>query len=191
MTRTRLTAAERQEQIVEAALKAFAQGGYAGTSTDEVARLSGVSQPYVIRIFGSKQKLFLATVRHAGRRIEAKWRAAAEREPTLASLGNAYDDLLADRDLLVVLLHGFAASHDPTVGDAVRSCFGGLFETVRELTGASAEEARDFFAMGMLITVLGAMRALGPDAVPPQPWMTTLIGTFPGADDKPVGHGHQ
>jgi AcrR family transcriptional regulator len=178
VTRSRLTASQRQEQIVSAALIAFAQGGYAGTSTDQVARLSGVSQPYVIRIFGSKQELFLATVRYAGERIEAKWRAAADLEPTLESLGDAYKDLLAERELLVVLLHGFAASEDPVVGDEVRACFGSLYETVRDLTGATPEEARQFFAMGMLITVLGAMRVFGPDPVTPQPWMTSLIETF-------------
>ncbi|WP_436520079.1 TetR/AcrR family transcriptional regulator [Actinoplanes sp. HUAS TT8] len=182
MTRSRLTASERQEQIIQAALTAFAQGGYAGTSTDQVARLSGISQPYVIRIFGSKQELFLATMRHAGQRVEAKWRAAAAVDPTLAGLGSAYTDLLAERELLVVLLHGFAAAEDPAVGDAIRTCYGSLYETVRTLTGATPEEARDFFAMGMLITVLGAMRVLGPDAVPPQPWMTSLLSTFP--EDK-------
>ncbi|BCY07794.1 TetR/AcrR family transcriptional regulator [Actinoplanes sp. L3-i22] len=186
MTRTRLTASERQDQIVQAALTAFAQGGYAGTTTDQVARLSGVSQPYVIRIFGTKQELFLATVRLAGRRIEAVWRAAADREPTLDSLGHAYKELLAERELLAVLLHGFAASEEPVVGDAVRACYGNLYQTVRDLTGASPEEARDFFAMGMLITVLGAMRVLGPDPVPTQPWMTSLISTFPGHDEKPA-----
>ncbi|GIF07823.1 TetR/AcrR family transcriptional regulator [Actinoplanes siamensis] len=187
MTRSRLTASERQEQIVQAALTAFAQGGYAGTSTDQVARLSGVSQPYVIRIFGSKQELFLATLRFASKRIEATWRAAAEREPTLAGLGGAYEDLLAERELLVVLLHGFAASEDPAVGDAVRASYGSLYDTVRELTGATAEEARDFFAMGMLITVLGAMRVIGPDPVPRQPWMTSLTDTFD--DHQPVNGG--
>ncbi|WIM99009.1 TetR/AcrR family transcriptional regulator [Actinoplanes oblitus] len=188
MTRSRLTASERQEQIVHAALQAFAQGGYIGTSTDQVARLSGVSQPYVIRIFGSKQELFLATVRYAGRRIEATWRAAAEREPTLASLGSAYQDLLAERELLVVLLHGFSAAEEPVVGDAVRACYGSLYQTVRDLTGCSPEDARDFFAMGMLITVLGAMRVLGPDSVAPQPWMTSLLSTFHDQTDPPAEH---
>ncbi|KUL40221.1 TetR/AcrR family transcriptional regulator [Actinoplanes awajinensis] len=184
MTRTRLTASERQEQIVAAAITAFAQGGYAGTSTDQVARLAGVSQPYVIRIFGSKQELFLATVRQASLRIEALWRAAAEHEPTLAGLGHAYHELLAERDLLTVLLHGFAAGgDDPVLGDAVRACFGSQYDLVRELTGASAEETRDFFAMGMLLTVLGAMRVVGPDAVAQQSWMVDLLSTLPAEDD--------
>src|SRR6185436_13282309 len=98
MTRTRLTAAERHEQLVTAAVTAFSHGGYAGTTTDQVARLPGVSQPYVIRIFRTKQELFLAAVNRAGDRIEAKFRAAASREPSLASLGQAYDELLAERE---------------------------------------------------------------------------------------------
>ncbi|GIE78074.1 TetR family transcriptional regulator [Actinoplanes philippinensis] len=179
MVRTRLTAQERHAQLVAAAVTAFAQGGYAGTTTDQVARLAGVSQPYVIRIFGSKQELFLATVRHAGERVQQIWRDAAAVDPTLSGLGKAYKQLLAERDLLVVLLHGFAAAADPGLGDAVRQCYGEQFTLVRELTGASAEETRDFFANGMLITVLGAMRVLGPDAVPPQPWMADLLDTLP------------
>jgi AcrR family transcriptional regulator len=181
MVRTRLTAQERHAQILEAAVTAFAQGGYAGTTTDQVARIAGVSQPYVIRLFGSKRELFLATMRHAGGRVQDTWRAAAEQDPTLPGLGAAFKDLLVDRDLLVVLLHGFAAAADPALGDTVRQCYGDLFTLARELTGASAEEARDFFAGGMLITVLGAMRVLGPDPVPSQPWMTDLLGTLPYA----------
>ena len=178
MTRTRLTAEERQGQLVTAAVTAFSLGGYAGTTTDQVARLAGVSQPYVIRIFRTKQELFLAAVLRAGDRIEETFRAAAAQEPTLPSLGNAYEYLLGERELITLLLHGFTASADPAIGEPVRACFGRLYETVRELTGATAEEARDFFAHGMLLTCLGAMRVLGPDPVPPQPWMTDLITTF-------------
>src|SRR5436189_3694475 len=98
-TRTRLTAEERHEQLVSAAVTAFSLGGYAGTTTDQVARLAGVSQPYVIRIFRTKQELFIAAVNRAAERIEAKFREAAATEPTLAGLGEAYDDLLAEREL--------------------------------------------------------------------------------------------
>ncbi|GGQ59549.1 TetR/AcrR family transcriptional regulator [Couchioplanes azureus] len=176
MARTRLTAEQRQEQLLRAALTAFSTGGYAGTTTDQVARLAGVSQPYVIRIFGTKQQLFLATVRRAGDRIEQRFRQAAAEDPTLASLGAAYDDLLAERELITVLLHGFTASADPAIGPVVRDCFGRIYRTVRELTGAGEEEARGFLAMGMLLTCLGAMRVVGPDAVPREPWMTELLG---------------
>jgi AcrR family transcriptional regulator len=178
MTRTRLTAAERSEQLIDAAITAFSLGGYAGTTTDQVARLAGVSQPYVIRIFHTKQELFIAAVRRACDSIDAIWRTAAEREPTLASLGEAYNELLANRELVTLLLHGFTASADPAIGEPVREGFGQLFDTVRELTGCTAVEARDFFGVGMLLTCLGAMRVVGPDPVDPKPWMRDLIATL-------------
>jgi AcrR family transcriptional regulator len=180
MTRTRLTAQQRHTQLVAAAVQVFADGGYAGTTTDQVARLAGVSQPYVIRIFGTKQELFLATLRHAGDRIEQMWRAAASEQASLESLGSAYHDLLTEPELLAVLLHGYAASGDPVIGDAVRDCYGRLWTLVGELTGAEPAEMRDFFAHGMLLTVLGSMRLVGPGAVPPPPWAQQMLGSFPG-----------
>lgn len=184
MTRTRLTAAERSEQLVEAAITAFASTGYAGTSTDDVARLAGVSQPYVIRLFGSKQKLFIAAVEQACGRVEQTFRAAAQDNADLSALAAAYRTLLAQQELLGVLLHGYAASADPVIGAVVRRRFGRIYETVREVTGSAPDETRHFLAHGMLITVLAAMRVLGPDAVPPDPWMTELIESFPGGPPK-------
>jgi AcrR family transcriptional regulator len=178
MTRTRLTAEERHEQLVAAAVTAFSLGGYAGTTTDQVARLAGVSQPYVIRIFRTKQELFIAAVNHAADRIEATFREAAAKEATLERLGHAYDDLLAQRELITLLLHGFTASADPAIGEPVRACFGRLYELIKELTGATATEARDFFAVGMLLTCLGAMGVVGPDPVRRDRWMDDLLGTF-------------
>ena len=49
-----MTAEDRRELVLAAATRAFARGGYAGTSTDAVAKEAGVSQPYVVRIFGTK-----------------------------------------------------------------------------------------------------------------------------------------
>lgn len=175
MTRTRLTAEERHDQLVVAAVTAFSEGGYAGTTTDQVARLAGVSQPYVIRLFGTKQQLFLAALSHATDRVLQCFRDAAARQADLASLGAAYDDLLVERELITVLLHGFAAGADPAIGPTVRSCFGRLYRTIRELTGANEEETRDFLATGMLLTVLGAMQVLGSQTVPHEQWMTDLL----------------
>ena len=176
MTRTRLTAAERSEQLIDAAVTVFSLGGYAGTTTDQVARLAGVTQPYVIRIFGTKRDLFIAAVGRACDRIEQIWRAV--KEPSLHRLGEAYGELLANRELITLLLHGFTASADPAIGEPVRRGFGQLYDTVRELTGCTVPQARDFFGAGMLLTCLGAMRVLGPDPVDPTPWMRDLISSL-------------
>ena len=187
MTRTRLTAAERSEQLIEAAIAAFAKGGYAGTATDDVARLAGVSQPYVIRLFGSKQALFITVIEHVSDRIQQVFRNAAPAEAAgLADLGAGFDRLIDERYLLPVLLHGFAAANaDEEIGRVARRCYGDIFDLVRTLTGASAAEAADFIAKGMLLTVLASMRVIGPDPVEQTPWMTEMIsglGHDPGAD---------
>lgn len=174
--RTRLTATERIEQIVCAAVTAFSSAGYAGTSTDDVARVAGVSQPYVIRLFGSKQRLFVAAVEYAVRQIEAAFRDSGATD--LERLGDAYDTLLNRYEVLGLLLHGFAASSDPEIGERVRECFGRLYTLVRELTGAEPREAANFIAVGMFLTIMGAMRVIGPEAVPQAPWMTEIHEAF-------------
>ena len=136
MPRTRFTAEERHEQLVAAAVTAFARRGYAGTTTDQIARLAGVSQPYVIRLFGTKQALFVAAARHATRQVEQRFHAAAAERADLESLGHAYDDLLAERELITLLLHRSTAGADSALGPTARECFGRIYGAVRELTGA-------------------------------------------------------
>src|SRR4029453_14519567 len=133
MTRVRLTAAERGEEVLRAAVQAFGASGYEGTKTDEIARIAEVSQPYVIRLFGTKQQLFLAAVQSVCDRIEQIFREAAAESPELSSLGRNYERLLSERELLLVLLHGFSASGDPAIGDCVRERFGSIYHPIRHL----------------------------------------------------------
>lgn len=174
--RSRLTATERTEQIVCAAVTAFSSTGYAGTSTDDVARAAGVSQPYVIRLFRSKQRLFVTAVDYAARQIETAFRESGATD--LDGLGDAYDTLLNRYEVLGMLLHGFAASSDADIGERVRECFGRLYTLVRELTGADPREASEFIGIGMFLTIMGAMRVIGPEAVPPTSWMTEIHEAF-------------
>lgn len=176
MTRPRLSAAERTEQIVCAAIGAFSATGYTGTSTDDVARRAGVSQPYVIRLFGSKQRLFVSGVEYAARQIEQAFRDSGATD--LEGLGDAYDTLLERYELLGMLMHGFAASNDPEIGEMVRGCLGRIYSLVRELSGATPREAADFVATGIFLTVLASTRIIGPEAVEPKPWMSEIIAAY-------------
>ncbi|MEV4621894.1 TetR/AcrR family transcriptional regulator [Asanoa sp. NPDC049573] len=180
VTRTRLTAAERSEQLIDAAIVAFAKGGYAGTTTDDIARLAEVSQPYVIRLFGSKKALFIMVIEHVSGRIQQAFRDAAPAEGAqLADLANGFDTLLARRHLLPVLLHGFAAANaDDEIGRVARACYGDIYTLVQELTGTTPAEARDFISTGMLLTVLASMRVIGPEPVAQEPWMIQMIDSF-------------
>src|SRR5665213_1310387 len=74
----RLSADKRRQGIVSAAMAEFAQGGYAGTPTDAIARRAGVSQPYLFQLFGTKKELFLAVVREGFARTLRHFQDAAE-----------------------------------------------------------------------------------------------------------------
>ena len=77
----RMSADARRAQVLDAATRAFARTGYAGTSTDVVAREAGVSQPYVVRMFGTKRDLFLAVFERSTDRIQQAFRAVLEERP--------------------------------------------------------------------------------------------------------------
>jgi len=166
---TRQTADERRAEIVRAALTEFAAGGYAGTSTEAIARRVGVSQPYLFQLFGTKRDLFIATVRHGFERtrlvfVEAARQGRLEEGPAcnvLDRMGLAYMELLSDRDLLRVQLQAYAACGDDDVRTAVREEFTRLHRTVADESGASVQQLHYFFAEGMLLNVGAAMELPG------------------------------
>lgn len=169
---TRMPAEERRELVLQAATRAFAAGGYAGTSTDAVAKEAGVSQPYVVRMFGTKLELFLAVYGRACDRIEGAFRGILDEGPFDAAseedkerMGLAYTALLADTDFLHVMMHGFTASSVPEIGVQAREGMGRIFSTLLE-TGWSHEEIRDFIAHGMLLNVLVSIGALDASSGP-------------------------
>ena len=164
---------DRRELVLDAAVRAFARGGYAGTSTDAVAREAGVSQPYVVRIFGTKLDLFLEVFHRVMERIGTAFADELasgpfdpESEEDWTRLGATYTQLLVDRDLLMVMMHGMVASGEPRIGAASRSCMAAVF-TILTSTGCTDDRARDFIAQGMLLNVMLAMEApdhLGDEA---------------------------
>lgn len=163
----RMTASERREQILRVALGVFAAGGYIGTTTDQVARAAGVSQPYVVRLFGGKQQLFAEVYTRTSDRVIETLASVAPGPDAKHEMGEAYVGLLADRDLLLLLLHGFASGSDPEIGRLARHTLGEVFRLYRERTGEGEDEARVFVAHGMLINVMlavGAPEHAGEDA---------------------------
>ena len=159
-----MSAEERRELVLTAATRAFARGGYAGTSTDAVAKEAGVSQPYVVRIFGTKLDLFLEVFERACEPDPGGVRGGARRRPLRpdseddwARLGLAYTELLRDRDLLMVMMHGFAAGDDDRIAAAEPGGMSRIFATIRS-TGCSDEDAQEFIAQGMLLNVMLSMR---------------------------------
>jgi hypothetical protein len=78
-------------------------------------------------------------------------------EEAFTAMGHAYDQLLADREMLLGQMQMYAACSDPEIRDATRHGFAELFRFVEQATGLSTDEIRDFFAIGMLMNVAAAM----------------------------------
>ncbi|MGN2635870.1 TetR/AcrR family transcriptional regulator [Nocardia takedensis] len=175
----RLSAVERRERILEAAGRAFSRGGYAGTSTDLVALEAGVSQPYVVRMFGSKADLFQEVFDRAVEEmitafaVELDDPAAATAPDVWDRLGAVYSRLVEDRDVLVVLLQGFsAAAAHPQIAAAARRCLVTLFNLLVERTGSPPQQVQQFIANGMLLNALLAMDA--PEHASEEPALAAL-----------------
>ena len=158
---TRLTAAERRDDVLEAALIEFALAGYEGTSTEDIARRAGISQPYLFRLFGTKKELFKASVARCFRRTLAAFQDAAEGlrgEEALHAIGQRYrDQLLSDRTYLRAQMQAYAACDDPEICEVVRAGFGDLVAYVERVSDLAPEQVAQFFATGMLLNTLAAM----------------------------------
>src|SRR5260370_3128593 len=75
---TRLSAAERRDDVLDAALIEFADRGFEGTSTEDIAKRAGISQPYLFRLFGTKKELYIASVGRCYRDTLQLFQRAAE-----------------------------------------------------------------------------------------------------------------
>ena len=157
----RMSSDERREQIVEAAIAVFGAKGYVGTTTDDVARAASVSQPYVVRLFGTKENLFLAALSDALERLLAAFRSSpglGDLDERRERMGQTYLTLLEVRGLHQILSHAFLLGAHPVIGPAARAGFARVWHSLREEAGFDAEEARKFLAMGMLINTMVGLR---------------------------------
>ncbi|RRD05766.1 TetR/AcrR family transcriptional regulator [Arachnia propionica] len=163
--RTRLSATERRESILDAAAVVFGEQGYVGARTDEIARRAGISQALVIRSFGSKEALFIATAERAVARVAATFRSTIANTNSQARieprLGEAYVRLAEDRGSLVTLLHLFTLGQDPTMGPIARESFLSIYRILRDEAGLSAARASAFLANGMLVSTLLGLQLPG------------------------------
>ncbi|MBO2447930.1 TetR/AcrR family transcriptional regulator [Actinomadura barringtoniae] len=171
------TSDERRKVVLETAVSAFAARGYFGTTTTDVAQRAGISQAYVYRLFPDKKALFTAVVEHCFALVRDSFTdgAAAARgssaEEVLDAMGDSYARYIADKDLLLLMMHAqCAAASEPTIREAVQAGYARLVEYVRGVSGAAEADIQRFFAVGMLCHLVVSLDAQELDA----PWARTL-----------------
>jgi AcrR family transcriptional regulator len=85
----RLPRAERREQILTAATRAFARTGYTATGLDDVAAEAGVTHVILYRHFASKADLYRAVLERACRRLADTVGTGAYDDSAIPALLNA------------------------------------------------------------------------------------------------------
>ncbi|WP_258534597.1 hypothetical protein [Streptomyces sp. PT12] len=86
-------------------------------------------------------------------------------------MGLAYAELISDRDLLLLQLHGQAAAvSEPAVREAMRAGHARLVGYARGASEGSDAEVRRFFTVGALCHLVVSLGADEVDA----PWTRTL-----------------
>ncbi|MFI6861905.1 TetR/AcrR family transcriptional regulator [Streptomyces sp. NPDC050421] len=162
-----MSAEERRESVIRAAITEFARGGYSATSTEVIARRVGVSQPYLFRLFPNKQAMFLAASERCltdTRRVFADAAEGLEGEEAQSAMAGAYQRLIVeDPDRLLMQMQMYAAvaaaeaAGDHEFGESVRAGWLQMFDELTVAVGGDAEEATDFLAYGMLINTLTSL----------------------------------
>ncbi|RPF39156.1 TetR/AcrR family transcriptional regulator [Streptomyces sp. TLI_185] len=168
---------ERRRAIVAAAVECFAQKGFYGTTTHEIADWVGVSQPYLYRLYPNKEALFAAVVDHVSvvmtdtlvAHSPAPGAAGPGPEAALDAARDAYAALVADRNILRFLMHANCAVGEPLVAQAVRRCYAKQVDTVRQLLGDD-DAVRRWFGAGMLDNVVAVLGLADID----EPWAHVL-----------------
>jgi AcrR family transcriptional regulator len=169
--RVRLPAEERRAAVLEAACTIFCRGTYRSTTTAEIAKHAGVTEPVLYRHFSSKRDLYLACLEEAWRETRTLWDNAVAEEPDPSrwgiAMGKAY---LATKDRRVQLTHLWLqslaeVSDDPEIRKFVRRQLQSVHEYVagvmrRAQTAGAVLPERDieceawvFIALGLLGTV--------------------------------------
>jgi AcrR family transcriptional regulator len=163
----RMSAEERRESVIRAAMSEFARGGYYGTSTEAIAKRVGVSQPYLFRLFPGKKAIFLAAAERCVEDTIRTFEEASkglEGEEALHAMANAYTAVIAEQpERLMMQMQMYVAvaaaeeAGEHEFGEAVRAGWMRLWDTVHLPLGADIGETTTFMAYGMLVNCLVAM----------------------------------
>jgi AcrR family transcriptional regulator len=171
----RLSGPERRAIVLETACRVFSKKSYHGSTTAEIARATGVTEPVLYRHFASKRELYLACLDAVWEQVRELWEKAldAEDDPAnwLKAIGKAYLEARAAARIVLVDLWIQAlteAADDPEIRRALR-------QQVREVHTFVADVIRRAQDAG------GILRERDPDA---EAWIFISLGLLSTIDNR-------
>jgi AcrR family transcriptional regulator len=121
--RTRLSAEDRRQAVLDTACRVFFERSYRGAKTAEIARQAGITEPILYRHFGSKRDLYLACLDEAWRQFREFSEEALEKNPAgcLGAIADAYTAKRAKLRLVDLWIQALTeASEDAVIAKALR-----------------------------------------------------------------------
>jgi AcrR family transcriptional regulator len=112
--------AERREQLLDAALRLFAENGYLGTSIEQICSTAYIGTKSFYELFTSREECYLALLRRTSERLEERMEGAAAQ-----ATGNERQE--APR-LLAIFVH--ALVDDPRITKVTFGMASGISESV-------------------------------------------------------------
>jgi AcrR family transcriptional regulator len=168
MTTARLPAEERRAALLETASRLFSEGSYRGTTTAEIARAAGVTEPVLYRHFESKRDLYFACMDAAWAGVRELWEEAVEAEPDpglwISGMGQAYVQSEVERPFISHLWVQALAegSEDPEIGaymkKHMREVHAYVVDVARKAQAAGGiEQDRDLDAEAWIFIAIGLL----------------------------------
>jgi AcrR family transcriptional regulator len=161
---SRLPAPRRRRQLLDVALKVFAETGYHPTSMNDIAEAAGVTKPVLYQHFRSKRALYLELLEDVGGRlrdaIDKATREAQSPREQVRSGFRAYFSFVAAQQPAFQLLFGGGARRDEEFADAVRSVEMSIAESIAALIEVDGLDAprRLLLAHGIVGVAEGTSR---------------------------------
>ncbi|WP_433632644.1 TetR/AcrR family transcriptional regulator [Nocardia sp. CA-120079] len=149
-TRGRRTGDEIRARLLDSAREVFAEQGYAGASTKEIARRADVTEVLLFRHFGNKAGLFDSAVLDPFETFVDRWTWHWSHHglsgESVEELARDYVTLLYEffddnRQLVTALLA--ARTHHPAAAERIESLFTRLERTVRDGVAEHGLPTRD------------------------------------------------
>lgn len=146
---TRLPAARRRQQLLDVALRVFAERGFHPTSMNDLAEAAGVTKPVLYQHFGSKRELYLELLDDVGNRLrveigKATSEAGSPREQVERGFA-AYFRYVAEHQAAFQVLFGGGTRRDEEFASyalRVEQTIADYVAALIEIEGLSEEERR-------------------------------------------------
>jgi AcrR family transcriptional regulator len=178
MSTIRLPAEARRASVLAAACTLFASRSFRRTTTADIAREAGVTEPVLYRHFSSKCELYLACMDWSWEQVQELWAERLEAEPDpglwLAAIGRAFVESEAERPIVSPMwVQALAqAGEDEEIAAYMRA-------HMREVHAYVAGVVRRAQAAG------GMARERDPDA---EAWIFIALGLLSMADEVVGAH---